>query len=41
MTTDDDPGFAAGIYLEDLTDPWVPEGSEVIDGVHWMTRPPV
>lgn len=41
MTTDDDPRFAAGIYLEDLTDPWVPEGSEATDGVHWITRPPV
>lgn len=40
MTTDDDPAFAAGIYLEDLTDPWVPEGSEAIDGVHWIIRPP-
>lgn len=41
MTREDDPGSAAGIYLDDLTDPSVPDGLEPIDGVYWIMRPPV
>ena len=41
MTREDDPASAAGIYLDDLMTPNIPEGSEPIGGTYWISRPPV
>ncbi len=40
MAESDEPDSAAAIYLDDIVDPSIPPGSEPVDGVHLVVRPP-